>query len=226
MTLTLDTGWLALVGTKAWDMELRDFPVPTFRPWNNQTHLYFADALRMYRPTLTDVQKKWVLDNLVSSALLFKRFESGDPLSHDELLGIAFYLWYLELTEEAKKFLDLLMEKGGQLTTDSVTALRILEIEPCLQSAAGWTPSPWSQIAFSLRLLSRAFTKLDGNGSSFNRAWISIPLMARFGISGAAILIFAFIMKVRKITVHDMTLHYWTHIPPMVEAAKEKSWLE
>lgn len=199
--------------------------LPTFRPLYNQTHLYLAYVFRLFKPTLTENQLDF-MDNIFSWALALKRYQSGDPISHDELLGIIYNLWYVGKYQELRMIHNYLKTNGGYIPEMPGSQFRMLELEACLDAAVGYKPSPWLQIGYSIRIMSRCFEKLQGNGSSFLRAWLSIPLMINSPISAFFILVFQSVMKLRRITLEDCFKEYFKIIPEMALAARGKDFID
>ncbi len=201
-------------------------PVPTFYPYHDNAHLYICDWLRAWRPVLTDEQKAFIIFEMYTAAWNFKRFGSGNTMSHDECLGVFFYLWYLGRQDLAREFLIKMKEHGGVMSAGEFSVFRIVDLEAIGESAAGFTPSPLLQLAYSTRILARCFSKYDGNGSSFNRAWISIPLMSSHPISALAITIFQVVMTFRGITPSRNFTQYFSKIPELAEQTKGKSFID
>lgn len=223
MTFEL-TGWLTLLGTRAWPTA--DEPVPTF-PLHDQAHLYFAYTLRLWRPNLTPVQLEWIDFHLGTAVCNLRRYRSGSYLSHDEVLGIFYWSAYDD-GEFAKFLMRVLRESGGFLPYPDrpyENVFRMVEIEPIGCAAIGEKPSPIGQLAYLGSMVAKAFSE-SGQYSGILRGWLSIGLMRQFPISGLGCLLFDWILRARGITLEKALGVYFSRFPSMAEAARGRSFLD
>lgn len=234
MTLTLDSGWLELYDTIAWRVEGQPqeiTPVPMFYPIHDNNFLYLAYLLRLYRPTLTEVQKQFIREAVCHWGIQFFRFQKTDLISHDEALGIAYILFYLGEQvdrETAAMFLRHLRELGGMVPEEGhpwPDILRIPGVEACLGVAAGEKPSTIPQIIFMGSAIVSGFAS-RGHASPFLRKWVSAPMLINYPIASLGLLVFNLTMAVRKYTLVEAFTQYFSKVPQLAARSHGKGWLD
>lgn len=222
--------WGELLGTIAWPDKL-GAPVPTFWPQNDNTHLYFAYMLRLYRPTLNSEQYAFVQSQLIGSALKLRRWNKPNTvMSHDEFLGFAIYCYMLGFQSDCSIVLAKLRETGG-LTDDPdgdkpwPNVFRIVYLEGIMSACAGEKITPIQQTLFFFSCIARCFSK-RGHASPFLRVWITVPVTSLFPISAAGLLIFNLGMKIRGYTLKEAFSQYFSKVPQLAILGDEYGWLD
>lgn len=219
--------WNELLGTIAW-INRETTAVPCFHPYHDNDYLYAAYLIRLYRPTLTDDQIKFIRNEFYDYAFRFQRFRKKDSISHDEVTGLSFIFWYLGDKDSARILLSRLRDSGGQIPEPGhpwPDVFRIPGVEMFLSVSAGETPSTIPQVVFLASCIVSGFAK-KGHASPFLRKWVMVPLAADLPIASIGLFIFALVMRIRKFTLRDAFEQYFSKVKQIHEAAEGKDWLD
>lgn len=219
--------WDELLGTIAWP-DRQTTAVPCFAYLHDNNYLYLAYMLRLYRPTLTPDQVRFIKEKMYDYAFRFQRFGKTDSISHDEVLGLAVVFWYLEDQSSAKLFIGALRDSGGKVFEPGhpwPDVFRIPGVEMFLGVSAGEKPSTLPQLLFLGSCIVSSFAKRD-HASPFLRKWVVVPLCKDAPIAAIGIFIFALVMRIRKFTLRDAFEQYFSKVKQIHEAAEGKGWLD
>jgi hypothetical protein len=208
-----------LRNTNAWDHE---FDLPLF-PEHDNSALYFAYCLRVYRPKVTSELKRKVMNLNMNCFGGRQRIRSGNPISHDEVLGWIYINWYCD-TDYHKEMIMELFQNGGNLNKElndglSKNYFRIAEIQGLCMASIGWRVGPFDQILYGLQLVLSAFKK-RGQWSSPLRSWLSIPLMHTNTIAAPFILLFNVLMFIQGKKLHTALLEYHPNVKQLSHSAR------
>lgn len=218
--------WNELLGTIAW-INRETTAVPCFHPYHDNDYLYAAYLIRLYRPTLTNDQIKFIKEEFYQYAFKFQRFRKTDSISHDEALGLAFIFWYLGDKEIAHLFIACLRSLGGMVPEQGrpwPDILRIPGVEMFLGISAGEKPSTLPQLLFLGSCIVSALSKKN-HASPFLRKWLVVPLCSDAPIALIGVLFFSLVMWIRRFTLKDAFTQYFSKVKQIHDAAEGKGWL-
>jgi hypothetical protein len=213
-------------GTDAWDEIAR---LPLF-PKTNNGLCYFAYTLRVEEPPVTVELQDQFRRIAVATDFGRKRWMSEIGQSHDEIRGYLYACWYLNLPGLMEPLIAELNRYGGNLKANVTEGMRrnyfrILDMEAQIHGVSDQVPTPLEQVTYALSKVWQAFMTKEGEASGILRTWLYVPVMRRYWICAAGLMIWASVLKFRKIKLYHL-LNLEPRVPELAARAVGKGFLD
>lgn len=206
-----------------WDM-------PTF-PLHRNPMIYLAQALTLYRPTVTTPMK----DKFGRMAFECEggRLRLGLPemTSHDEIYGFAVSAKLLGVVHLAHPIMSELRRNGGRLDLfDGIenNFYRIGYMEAVMNKIEGNKLTPYQSVIYGFAIVLSAISKGQPSYSGLMRSWMSIQFMSDEPIAIPFIWLWGLILKIRRISLEHVMKIYHGDCPELAESVRymKRGWLD
>lgn len=214
--------------SNVWDSR---FGLPT-RPRHNNPHIYLAYFLlcdligvnKLYDYEIERIRSAYIdfFNRCKTKNETFNRWPdgSGGRISHDEILGAAFSLWYFGDVDEAERiYLGLLRsdgvanqagDKDDLLGESRFDVFRIIYLRPMLQFYSGYSLSLRSELMIALHLVFQLIRNDHGAGGYLRTLLIVSSLRHReYRLLNAVFFFYRIIMNRRGKTPKKLSEQYF-----------------